>query len=121
MGVVAEIGQHLLRTAEGRLGIDDPFDPAELARPSGEGGGLSEAGGIAEESEFTGIEGDLQFVPEPSAKQTREHADREEEIRLACNPSRAIQRGAAARHNAMEMGIRSERLLDDLARGRPSS
>jgi hypothetical protein len=61
VGVAAEIGQHLLRPAEGRLGIDDPFNPAELAQPAGEGGGLFKAGETAEEPEFAGVEGGLQL------------------------------------------------------------
>ena len=48
MGVAAEIGQHLSGTAEGRLGIDDPFDAPEVAQAAGEGGGLREPGKIAE-------------------------------------------------------------------------
>ena len=50
MGVAAEIGQHLLRPAERRLGIDDPFKAARLGKQAGEGGWLGQAGEIAEEA-----------------------------------------------------------------------
>ena len=90
MGVAAEIGQHLLRPAEGRLDIDDPFDLAELAQPAGEGRGLCKAGEIAEECEFAGVEGGLQFFQEPAAEKARENTDREVETRFAGNLSRAV-------------------------------
>jgi len=36
MGVAAEIGKHLVRPTEGRLGIDDPFDAASAREMAGE-------------------------------------------------------------------------------------
>jgi hypothetical protein len=38
----AKIGQDLRRSAEGRLGIDYPFDATTLVEPAGECGGLGE-------------------------------------------------------------------------------
>ena len=60
MGVAAEIGQHLLGPAEGRLGIDDPVDAAQSVEAGGEGVGLGKTGEIAEEAELAGVEGGLQ-------------------------------------------------------------
>ena len=51
MGVAAEIGQHLLRPAEGRLGVDDPFEATDFGKQAGEGGGLCQVGEIAEEAQ----------------------------------------------------------------------
>lgn len=44
MGVATEIGQHLLRPAEGRLGIDDPFEAADLGKLAVERSGRRQFG-----------------------------------------------------------------------------
>lgn len=41
MGVAAEIGQHLLRPAEGRLGVDDPLIATNLGEQADEGTGFA--------------------------------------------------------------------------------
>ena len=87
MRVATEISQHLLGSAEGQLGIDDPFDAAKLAEPTSEGGGLCKIGEIAEEAEFAGLECGAQFVEEQSAEEAAEHADRQEESGPAGNPA----------------------------------
>ncbi len=38
VGIATEIGAHLCGAAEGRLGIDDPVDPASLSEMAGESG-----------------------------------------------------------------------------------
>ena len=55
--VSAEIGEHLSRSAEGRLGIDHPLDPSQVAEASGEGGGSRERCKLAEEAEFASRKG----------------------------------------------------------------
>ena len=117
MGVAAEIGQHLLRAAEGRLGIDDPLDPAQLAKPAGEGGGLGEAGERAEEAEFAGLEGGAQFVEEQPAEEPREHAHRQEEAGPAGDPARAVERQAAAGHDAMDVRMMVQVLAPGMEHG----
>ena len=44
MGVAAEIVEHLLRPAEGTLGVDDPFDVAQRLKMAGEGRRLRRGG-----------------------------------------------------------------------------
>ena len=39
MGVAAEIGQHLFRPAEGRLGVDDPFEATDLGEHAAKASG----------------------------------------------------------------------------------
>ena len=103
MGIAAEIGQHLLGAAEGRLGVDHPLDPAQRAQPMGEGCGSGEAGELAEEAEFAGLERRAQLVEEQPAEEPREHADRQEEAGPAGDPARAVRRQAAAGHDAMDV------------------
>jgi hypothetical protein len=57
MGVSAQIGEHLLRTAKGRLCIDDPFDAAYTCEKAGEQGSVVEMGEVIEEAQFALSEG----------------------------------------------------------------
>src|SRR3981189_1867728 len=103
MGIAAEIGQHLFGATEWRLGIDDPFDASELVEPGGEGRGLGKTGEVAEEADLASIECILQILQEQPTKQAREHAYRQEEVGAASDPARAVERGAAAWHHAMNV------------------
>src|SRR6516165_4672257 len=100
MGVAAEIGEHLLWAAEGRFGVDDPFDLAQAIEVTGEGSGFGEAGKLTEEAEFAGLEGGPQFVEEQTAEKAGEHADRQKEARTTGDPALAVERWAAAWHDA---------------------
>ena len=117
MGVAAEIGQHLGGAAEGRLGIDDPVDPAQFAQAAGEGGGLRECGEIAEEAEFAGLEGGAQRVEEQPAEEAREHAHRQEEAGPAGDPACAVERRTAAGHDAMDMRMMVQVLAPGVEHG----
>lgn len=69
MGVAAEISEHLLWSAKGRLGIDHPLDLAELLQTFGEATGLGKKSEIAEEAQFAGIERSSQVLQEQTAKE----------------------------------------------------
>ena len=114
MGVAAEIGQHLFGPAERGLGIDHPVDAAQLRRGgAAKACGLGKAGEIAEEAQLAGVEGVLQCLQEQAAEQAGEHAHRQEEAGAAGDPAGAVGRGAAARHDAMDMRM----VLQGLAPG----
>lgn len=69
-GVSAEIGEHLVRTAERRLCIDDPFDAPRLREMAGEHDGVVEMGEVVEEVQFALSEG----LGESSQKEPPEQA-----------------------------------------------
>lgn len=56
MGVSTEIGEHLVRTAERRLCIYDPFYVAGSCKMAGEQGSVVEMGEVFEETQFAPIE-----------------------------------------------------------------
>ncbi len=85
--VAAEIGQHLLRSTEGRLGVDYPLDPAELGEPPGEDGRRRKIGEIAEEAQLAGLERGLEILQEQPAEEPGKHTDRQEETRSAGDPA----------------------------------
>ena len=121
MGISAEIGQHLGRAAEGRLGIDDPVDLAHGAEAVSEGGRLGKAGEFAEEAEITGFEGSPQLVEEQPAEEPREHADRQEEAGTTGDPSCSIERRSAARHDAMDVRMMVQVLAPGMEHGEESN
>ena len=49
MGVGAEIAQHMFRSAEGRLGVDDPVVAEQYPQPSSEGARISQRQKLAVE------------------------------------------------------------------------
>ncbi len=90
VGVAADVVHHLLRTGEGRLGVDDPFHiaygiemPAETLRVSNSLEGR-------EKLEFAGIESLLQISQEQSAEQAGQHPYGQKETGAAGNPPTTI-------------------------------
>src|ERR1700693_1260734 len=69
MRVAAEICEHLIGPAKGRLGVDYPLDPPQLGETPVEGSRLGKFGEIAEEAQFIGIERSLQVLQEQTAKE----------------------------------------------------
>ena len=86
MGIAPEIMQHLLRAAERTLGIDIPFDLAQRPEMPGERSRLHQADEIAEEHELP-LSMRLQTLQEQPAKQSREDANRQEEVGPAADPA----------------------------------
>ena len=67
MGVAAEIGEHLLRPAKRRLGIDHPFGLTERGQVSGEPSGIAERLQFSVKLQFSAVIGLLErFEEQPS-------------------------------------------------------
>ena len=75
VGVAAEIGQHLLRPAKGRLGVDDPLALAEWVEIGGALGGITERREFSEELEFALLKSLFEGFQEQAAEQAREYFD----------------------------------------------
>ena len=54
--VAAEIGEHLLRTCERTLGVDDPFDAAQVGETAGEGSRVRQSREHTGEAQFASRE-----------------------------------------------------------------
>ena len=92
MRVAGEIGEHALGSAERRLGVDDEGAVAQRAHALGEGGGVGERAEFAEEAEFAATEGGLPGRPRNSRRNVLDSAlDGQEEVRLAGDPSLAVE------------------------------
>ena len=110
MGVAGEIGQHALRSAEGRFGVDDERALAKRAQAFGESGGFGERRKIAEEAEFAAAKA----ASRPSRNSRRKAFDRArtESRKLGLQPTHrcAVERDAAAGNEAMDMRVVGQRL-----------
>ena len=79
MSIGAEITQHMFRSAEGRLGVDDPVVAEQYSQPRAEGVWLGKRQQAAVELELTSMEGATKSGDELAAEDTAEHADGKEE------------------------------------------
>ena len=103
MGVAGQIGENLLRSCEGALGVDDPLTLTQRHEPVGEGIGISQIEVLAEELQLTIKMEVHKLFKEAAPEKTRQHPDREEEPRLARHPAVGIRCEAAAGHDAMHV------------------
>jgi hypothetical protein len=106
--IAREIGQHLRRHGERLLGEYDPFPRAVGSQVGHKDPAILEAGEFREELKFARVEGRCETFEEQAAEQTRQHPDGQEEPRPASHPACAIGREAAARHDAMDVGMMIE-------------
>jgi len=79
MSIGAEITQHMFRSAEGRLGVDDPVVAEQYSQPCAEGVWLGKRQLAAVELELTSMEGVAKSGDELAAEDTAEHTDGKEE------------------------------------------
>src|SRR6266498_1414932 len=121
VGVARQIGEHLFWPPERRLGVDDPIGAPQIGEALGEGLRRGETSEIAEELQISGLEGGAQFGEEHAAEETCQGTDGQEEPRLAGHPALSIERGSAARYDAMDVGMMLECLPPGMEDGEGSA
>lgn len=67
--VAAKIGQHLLRSAKWRLGVDNPLCATNIRNDASEGWRFRQSGEGTEELELASVEGSLQSLKKQPPKQ----------------------------------------------------
>ena len=97
VGVVAEVGEHLLGPGEGRLAVDDPRLLAELVAPRGKRRGLGQRRQPAGAVQLAPVEGLLQAGQIPASEDLGQGTDREEEVGPSGNPACPIGRQRSRR------------------------
>ena len=75
VGIATEIAQRVFRSAEGRLGIDDPVVTEQRSEPCGKEAWLRKWSDVAVEREPVLAEGGLQSGDKLAAKDPAEHLD----------------------------------------------
>jgi hypothetical protein len=111
MGVPAEILEHIVGTAEGWFGVDDPVFSEQWSEPGSEDLGLREQSQIAGEVQLVMLKSRLETGDELAAKHTSEYLDGEKEARARSNPAGVIEREPAGGDNTVDMGIKLELLV----------
>jgi len=111
MGVCAEVAQHMLRSAEGPFGIDNPVVAEQHAQPGCEGAWLCEVRQAAVELEFALVEGVAKSFDELAAEDAAEHADGKEEGAAGGDPAGVIRREAAGGNDAVDVRMKLQALI----------
>ena len=111
-GYIARLGVAGGRRSDGveeRLGVDDPLGLAQGGEIAIEGGGLGERGEGAVEAQAALAEVAFKLLEEEGAEAAVEDADGQEEAGPAGDPAVAGGGEAAARDDAVEVGIRGDK------------
>jgi hypothetical protein len=105
MGVTSQVVQNILRTAEGRLGVNDPILAEEGTNQSPEKLGITKGLLISVKSEFPLSEGALKAGHKLTPKHPAEDLPRQKVGRAGLNPARMIGGQSARRNHAVDMGV----------------
>jgi hypothetical protein len=111
VGVAAEILQHVLGSAKGWLGVDDPIFAEERTQPGGEGLGMGERCEFSAQVQLTGFESRLQASDELATKHAPQYSDGKEEAQVGSNPAGVIAGEPAGGSDTVDMGMKLEFLV----------
>jgi hypothetical protein len=117
VGVAGEVFEDLLGTAEGGLGVDDPFFVAQGFEKTFPGFGMLEILEPSVECEVVVVESALEMGEELSLKQPTENVDGKEEAVATTHPAFAVETQAAAGNDAVEMRMRVKSLSPGMEQG----
>src|SRR3974377_51853 len=96
VGIAAEILQHVLGSAEGWFGADDPIFAEERTQPGSEELRMGERCEFSGQVQLTALEGRLQAGDELATKHASQYSDGQEEAGMRSNPAGVIPRGCAS-------------------------
>ena len=103
--VAREVFQDLVRTSEGRLGVDHPLLRTGLEQHPAEGLWFRQRSEIPAQEEASLIVGPLELIQQLSPEEPTQDPDGEEETCAAVDPPGAVQGQPPGRHHAVEMGM----------------
>jgi len=111
MSVAAEILQHVLGSAEGWFGVDDPIFAKERAQPGSEELGMGEWCEFSAQVQLAVFEGRLQGGGELAAKHAPQYGDGKEEAWAGSNPAGVIMGESTGGNDTVDMGMKLEFLI----------
>ena len=103
MGVTGEIAEHMMGTAEGWLGVDDPVLTEQGTQEGAEGLFVFERLENSGESKLVLLESALQGGDELAAEDTTEYVDGQEEGIAGMDPLLAVGRETSGRDDTVEV------------------
>lgn len=101
----------MLRSAEGRLGVDDPVVTKQEPEPRGEDEWFSKWREVAVELDLALVEGRLQCGDALAAKDTAENLHWQKERSSRRDPVRVVRSKPASGNDAMDMGMVQQSLV----------
>ena len=110
MGVAAQIVHHVFRAPEGTFQVHHPILSMEWPKPSGEDLGLRQKLQVSMEVQLAILQSLFERVDELAAKEFTQHFLGKEVVVAGTNPTGAIRRETAGRHDAMHMRVSGELL-----------
>src|SRR6185503_10796861 len=111
MGIAAEILQHVLGSAEGWFGVDDPMLAEERTQPGSEELGMSERCEFSGQVQLVVREGRLEAGDELATKHAPQYGKGEEEAWVGSNPAGMIAGESASGNDTVDMGMQLEFLV----------
>lgn len=108
MGVAAKVLQDLLRSAKGRLGVDDPVFVAKRSEVGTESARLAQRFLFPEELQLASLEKLLQGIQETVAEPGREDVDGEKETRTAGDPAIVIRAETAPGNDVVDVRMEEQ-------------
>src|ERR1700732_2738255 len=111
MGIEAEILQHVLGSAEGWFGVDDPMLAEERTQPGREELGMSERCEFSGQVQLVVREGRLEAGDELATKHAPQYSNGKEEVWMGSNPAGVITGESAGGNDAVDMRMKLEFLV----------
>ncbi|HMH07922.1 MAG TPA: hypothetical protein VK579_14675 [Terriglobales bacterium] len=111
VSIAAEILQHVLGSAEGWFGVDDPIFAEERTQPGSEELGMGEGCEFSGQVQLTAFKGRLQAGDELATKHASQYSNGKEEAWVGSNPAGVIARESAGGNDTVDMGMKLEFLV----------
>src|SRR5664279_5306544 len=117
VSIAGQVLQHMLGSAEGWLGIDDPFHGTQLPQQGVELTRVGEIGYGAEATEFSFLIRLLEQGQHLAPEQAAEHAHRQEESGSAVDPAGMIEGEPTGGNQAMQVRMVAQILAPGVEHG----
>ena len=115
MGIAAEILQHVIGSAEGWFGVDDPIFAEERTQPGCEELGMGERCEFSGQVQLATLESRSKSRDELATKDAPEYSDGKKEPWVRANPVGVIAGESAGGNDTVDMGMKSEFLVPGMS------
>jgi len=106
--ITTKVFQYPVSAAEGRLTVNDPFDPSERRGEREESGGFPECLDLSGETAEIFPKGVFESFEEEAPEQARQHPDGQEEAGFRRDPAGSVEADAATGCDAVDMRMKQQ-------------
>ncbi len=111
VSIAAKILQHVLGSAEGWFGVDDPIFAEERTQPGSEELGMGERREFSGHVQLAALESGPKSGDELAAKHAPQYSNGKEEAWVGSNPAGVIAGKSAGGNDTVDMGMKLEFLI----------